>query len=152
MDATGRAAHTDPMPDIADDRHAIQDVIVTYAAAVDDRDLETYRKCFMDDVELGGFGPEPVRGLATWMEFVEKALAPYRATQHMLGVPKIEIDGDTAHMRTDVQASHFPSDSADKTMILWATYETDLLRTREGWRIQRHTLVPRATKLDAGPR
>jgi len=88
----------------------------------------------------------------TWMAFVEKALAPYRATQHMLGVPKIEIDGDNAHMRTDLQASHFPSDPAEKTMILWATYETDLVRTNDGWRMQRHNLVTRATKLDAGPR
>ena len=152
MDAGRRAAHTHGMPDTASDRHAIQDVIVTYAAGVDDRDLASYRSCFMDDVELGGFGPEPVRGLDTWMAFVEKALEPYRATQHMLGVPKIEIDGDKAHMRTDVQASHFPADPAGKTMTLWATYETDLVRTKDGWRIQRHDLVTRATKLDAGPR
>jgi ketosteroid isomerase-like protein len=147
MDGTGRAVQNVGMPSTADDRHAIQDVIVTYAASVDDRNFDAYRSCFADDVELEGFGPEPVHGLDTWMEFVVDALASYRATQHMLGVPKIEIDGDTASMRTDVQASHFPSDPDGKTFTLWATYETKLGRHAAGWKIQHHRLVSRAVKM-----
>ena len=130
------------MPSLADDRHAIQDVIVTYAASLDDRDFAAYRSCFVEEVELEGFAREPVRGIESWMKFVEKALAPYRATQHMLGVPRIEIDGDSAAMRTDLQACHFPSDSEAKAFILWATYETELVRTEAGWRIRHHRLVP----------
>ena len=136
------------MPNTADDRHAIQDVIVTYAASVDDRNFDAYRACFADDVVLEGFAGEPVHGLETWMKFVEEALASYRATQHMLGVPKIEIDGDAASMRTDVQATHFPSDPEAKTLVLWATYETKLARSTRGWQIQHHRLVSRGHKFE----
>lgn len=138
------------MPSEADDRLALQDVMVRYAAGLDERDFESYRNCFSEGVELEGFARESVRGREAWLAFVAEALAPYRATQHMLGVPKVEIEGDRAAMRTDLQASHFPDDPEAKTFILWATYETQLQRTSSGWRIRRHRLVPRAQKFDAG--
>ena len=137
------------MPSTADDRHAIQDVIVTYAASIDDRDFEAYRALFEEDVVLEGFGAEPVRGREDWMSFVTEALSSYRATQHMLGVPKIEIDGDRARMRTDLQASHFPKDPEGKTFVLWATYQTELVRRSDGWRIRHHRLVSRGRRFDA---
>lgn len=148
MDVAPSAAQNIEMPSTADDRHAIQDVIVTYAASVDDQDFAAYRACFTDDIELEGFAREPVKGAEAWMAFVVDALSPWRATQHMLGVPKIEIEGDTASMRTDVQACHFPKDAEAKAFILWATYESKLVRTESGWRIRHHRLVPRATKFD----
>jgi 3-phenylpropionate/cinnamic acid dioxygenase small subunit len=40
----------------ADDRRQLQDVMLSYAAAVDDRDMARYRACFTDDVEIVGFG------------------------------------------------------------------------------------------------
>jgi len=137
------------MPNTADDRHAIQDVIVTYAASIDDRDFDAYRRCFAEDVELEGFGAKPIRGLDPWLAFVEKTLSSYRATQHMLGVPKIAIDGDRASMRTDVQAIHFPVEAEAKTFLLWATYETQLERSGSGWQIRHHRLVARGHKFEA---
>jgi 3-phenylpropionate/cinnamic acid dioxygenase small subunit len=138
------------MPNPTDDHLAIQEVMVRYAAGLDDGDFNSYRTCFMEDVELEGFGREPVRGLEAWLAFVARALEPYRATQHMLGVPKIAIDGDRASMRTDLQASHFPKDADAKTFILWATYETEVVRSPSGWRIQHHRLISRAQKFDGG--
>ena len=38
----------------ADDRSQLQDVMLSYAAAVDDRDMARYRACFADDVEIVG--------------------------------------------------------------------------------------------------
>jgi hypothetical protein len=43
-------------------RLAIQDVMTRYAAGVDDRNMEQYRSCFADDVEIVGFGPETLTG------------------------------------------------------------------------------------------
>ena len=40
----------------ANDRRQLQDVMLSYAAAVDDRDMARYRACFADDVEIVGFG------------------------------------------------------------------------------------------------
>ena len=37
-----------------DDRQRIQDLILAYAAAVDDNEMTTYRNCIDDDVEIVG--------------------------------------------------------------------------------------------------
>ena len=42
----------------AEDRRQLQDVMLSYAAAVDDRDMLRYRACFMDDAEIVGFQGE----------------------------------------------------------------------------------------------
>lgn len=149
MDVEGRLEQNWLMPNPTDDRQAIQDLIVTYAACIDDRDFARYRGCFAEDVEFVGFGKQTLRGIDAWMSFVSDSLERYRATQHMLGVPLIEIDENSAAMRTDLQACHFPKDPDSKTFIIWATYETKLVRTDAGWRIAHHRLVPRAHKYES---
>jgi len=134
----------------SEDRLAAQDVIVRYAASIDDRDFEQYRRCFHEDVELEGFGHETIRGIEAWLDFANQALAPYRATQHMLGVPWVRIEGDTARLRTDLQAIHFPKDRSGQIFTLWATYESRLVRTPapEVWLIAHHCLVPRSHRFE----
>ena len=129
------------------DRQALQDVMLRYAKGVDERDMALYRSCFADDVEVLDFGPEPIHGAEAWVAFVSEALKAYGPTQHMLGPQLAEIDGDTATTRSDVQALHYFADAPTRTLILWATYETDYRRTAEGWRISRHRLVPRGTRI-----
>ena len=51
-------------------RLAIQDVMTRYAAGVDDRNMEQYRDCFADNVEIVGFGPETLTGADNWVEDV----------------------------------------------------------------------------------
>lgn len=131
------------------DRLAITDVLLTYAKGVDERELELYRSVFADDVEVVGFGEETVHGADAWREYVESALSRFGATQHMLGPPLIRVDGDVAHARTDVQALHYMKDAPDTTMTLWATYETDLARRGGTWKITRHELVPRGTRVQS---
>lgn len=123
-----------------------QDVMVRYAASVDERDLDTYRTCFAPDVELHGFGPGVVRGIDAWMDFVEKALEPYQATQHMLGPSTVELRGDEATLRTDVQAQHFLRTPEGRIFTLWATYRSRLVKLDGVWKIRRHELVTRASR------
>ena len=132
------------------DRIALQDVLLKYAAGVDERDMELYRSCFADDVEVLGFGAETVNGADAWVDYVREALKQYGPTQHMLGPQLATVDGDTAHARTDVQALHFMANAEDTTLTLWATYETDLRRVDGEWKIYRHRLVPRGTRLQSG--
>jgi ketosteroid isomerase-like protein len=126
------------------DRIALQDVLLKYAAAVDERDFELYRSCFADDVEIVGFGKETMRGADNWMASVVKALEAYDATQHMLGPQLATIDGDTARTRTDVQATHVRKDPKGQIFTLWATYRSDMVRIDGQWKISRHELVSRA--------
>jgi 3-phenylpropionate/cinnamic acid dioxygenase small subunit len=133
-----------------EDRLAIQDVMTRYAAGVDDRDFEQYRGCFADDVEIVGFGGDPVIGADRWTEDVKGKLAVFGQTQHMLGPQLVSIEGDMASARTDVQALHYMADDPETTLILWATYFTDLKREATGWKIARHELVRRGTRIQKG--
>lgn len=132
------------------DRIALMDVMLKYAAGVDDRNLELYRSCFADDVEVLGFGDQTYHGVDAWTDYVAKALERFGPTQHMLGPQLATIDGDTAHCRTDVQALHYLKDQPDTTLTLWATYETDMKRIDGAWKISRHRLVPRGTRVQSG--
>lgn len=129
-----------------DDRTAVQDLMLRYAAGVDDRDFEAYGALFTDDVEALGFGDDPVVGRDAWVAFVRKALERFTATQHMLGPVLATIDGDRARCRTDLQALHVLAARPEGMWVLWATYRTDMVRTAQGWKISRHELVRRADR------
>lgn len=128
------------------DRIALQDVMLDYATGVDERDVERYRACFADDVEVVGFGSGIIQGREPWVEYVWGALDKYSATQHLLGPQHATIEGDTAKTRSDVQAMHVLADGGRFT--LWASYVTDMRREGERWLICRHELVVRATHND----
>ena len=133
----------------AQDRFAIADVMSRYASGVDDSDMARYKSCFVDDVEIVGMGPTTVNGIEPWLEFVTAALEPYESTQHMMGPQLVELDGNIAHVRTDVIATHFyKEDAPNKTFTLWTTYFSDMQRTSDGWKIKRHELVRRGMKVE----
>lgn len=128
------------MPDTSiSDRIALQDVLLNYAAGVDERDKQRYSACFATDVEIVNFGAKIYHGRDAWVEYVWGALENYSATQHMLGPQFARIDGDTAITRNDVQATHFLKDDAGR-FTLWATYHTQLQRIDGQWLITRHEL------------
>jgi len=130
----------------ADDRRQLQDVMLSYAAAVDDRDMARYRACFADDVEIVGFGEAVVNGADTWTASVESQLEAFSATQHLMSPQLATVSGDVASARTDVQALHVLKDGDGAMFTLWATYLTNFIRTADGWKIARHELVIRATQ------
>ena len=137
------------MSDIATiaDRIAIQDVMSNYAAGVDERDLERYRRCFADDVVIVGFGEGITEGADQWVTDVIGKLEAFGATQHMLGPVYAEIAGDHADVRTDVQALHYMANDPETTLILWATYITEMKRIDDTWKISRHELIRRGTRI-----
>ena len=130
----------------ADDRRQLQDVMLSYAAAVDDRDMARYRACFADDVEIVGFGEAIVKGADTWTASVESQLEAFSATQHLMSPQLATVSDDAASARTDVQALHVLKDGDGAMFTLWATYLTNFIRTADGWKIARHELVIRGTQ------
>ncbi len=128
------------------DRIALQDVMLKYAAGVDERDFDLYASCFIENVEVLDFGEAPINGRDEWVKYVKNALDNYGPTQHMLGPQLASINGDNAHCRTDVQALHYLKQPEGEILTLWATYETDMIRTDDGWKISKHRLVSRGIK------
>ena len=128
-----------------DDRHRIQDLMLAYAAAVDDNDMAAYRDCFDDNVEIVGFGESVIHGADQWVASVSSQLEAFSGTQHLLSPPLATLRRDRASARTDVQALHFLKTPAGGTFTLWATYLTDFIQTQDTWKIARHELVVRGT-------
>ncbi|MDX1735461.1 MAG: nuclear transport factor 2 family protein [Halioglobus sp.] len=130
--------------DYCSDHLAIQQVMLNYAAGVDERDRERYSNCFAEDVEVIGFGTQTYRGRDAWVDYVWNALTQYTATQHMLGPILATLDGERATTRSDVQALHLLAGS-DERFTLWATYHTAMGLIDGQWRITRHELKVCAT-------
>ena len=136
------------MTDSVADRFAVQDVMLRYAAGVDERDFDLYRSCFADDVHVVGFGEEEIHGAENWVAYVAKALEAYGPTQHMLAPMLATIDGDEADARSDVQALHYLKEPEGNILTLWATYVQKMRRIDGQWKIVRHELVARGTQIE----
>jgi 3-phenylpropionate/cinnamic acid dioxygenase small subunit len=128
------------MTEFLADRQSIVDVITRYATSIDKRDLERYATCFVDDVEVTGFSFGPMIGVKPYVAAVAKALTRFGCTHHLLGNHEIEITGETAHMRTYIQATHVLASDPDTLLVLWAIYDDQLVRTNESWKIKKHHL------------
>lgn len=121
------------------DRDAIMDGLARYARGVDERNFVAVAALFTADAAIDyaveGGAKLTGRDLAAWLD---GALAQFRATQHHLGLPVIEVAGDTARTRVPVIATHVQrrKDGGDSTAILYGTYTHQWCRTRDGWRIR----------------
>jgi ketosteroid isomerase-like protein len=133
-------------PPLLLDRQALADLVIRYAAALDEKDVDALRELFDPQVEVVGFSHEPIRGVDAWLGFVAAQLGRFHATQHMLGPSLAEIEGDRATTRTELQATHWMRDPAGQVFTLYGTYVTQMVRSPRGWRIVRHTLVVRGTQ------
>ena len=124
------------------DRRAIDDVLYRYAQALDSRDWDLLRSCFTDDavadyLDLGGVN----EGLETIVALCRGALDGLDASQHLIGSPLAQVDGDTATATCYLQAQHvFNGAPGGDQYLVGGTYVDRLVRTPEGWRIKHRTL------------
>ena len=131
------------------DRLAIMDLLIRYARSVDDHDFATMRSCFADDLVFLNIGsPDAQYGGDTYTETIRRLLVPFGATQHLLGNQVVEFDGDTAHVETGLQATHFMADDPDTIMTLWAAYVDEVARVGDGheWIITHRDLRTQGTQ------
>jgi SnoaL-like domain len=133
---TGRGPSEDT--EVAD-RLAIQDLIARYADVIDRRDLDGLDALFTDDatIDFSTFDG-PVGALAEIKAFLASSLPLFDRSQHMMGLPLIEIDGATARART---SCHNPmvSTRPDGTTSVWLIglwYDDELVRSVDGWRFR----------------
>ena len=102
--------------------------------------MERYGSCFTDDAVVTGFSSGDVIGRDAWVAFVIKALENFAGTHHQITNQEITVTGDTAHMRSYVQATHELAGDDEHLLILYAIYDDQLARTNDGWKITRHEL------------
>jgi hypothetical protein len=128
------------------DRLEIQDLILTYAHAVDTRQWDLFEGVFTADasVDLSATGG-PKGTVSEVRAALAEMLSLFRVTQHMVGPSLIRLDGDTATARTIchnpmVFAAEPDQQSGPQVWLLGIWYDDELVRTEDGWRIARRGL------------
>ncbi len=105
---------------------------------------ELYQNCFTPDAPIAAFFPDGQgnerKGPDAWADFVYGLFQDnkYTATQHLIGTITINVNGGTATMSSYLHATHLrPNGSID---VANGTYEDEVIKTEQGWRIRTRTL------------
>jgi len=135
---------TDPALQTLLDRAAVSDVVNTYATAVDTRDWDLFATLFTDSLFLDfrDFDPSLYKQIsrAELLDF-SRPLERFDATQHLSANHRHTIDGDRATCVSYMHAGHFlKRDGQDHACFLYGYYTYELVRTAEGWKIERYAL------------
>jgi ketosteroid isomerase-like protein len=120
------------------DRFEIQDLMVGYCYAVDDRDFDALDQYFTDDAVIDYTEMVPVKGSLTEIkEFLRVSLAPITNFQHAVSTTQYKIDGDIAESRTVCSNPMVvPGDDGQpQTLFFGLWYIHQFRRTADGWRI-----------------
>ena len=124
------------------DRLEIQQLMVSYAHAIDARDFDRLDRVFTPDAyidyrAMGGIDghfPE----VKAWLR---PALAKFPHYYHMMGNIDVTLSGDTARARTacfnPMECPPPAGAGPGQVMFLGLWYVDELLRTPQGWRIAR---------------
>ncbi|HEU0190095.1 MAG TPA: nuclear transport factor 2 family protein [Mycobacterium sp.] len=124
------------------DRYQIQQLLVDYASAIDQRRFDDLDRVFTTDAyidyrAMGGIDGDYPQ-VKAWLAEVLPNFLNYA---HMLGLPSITVDGDTAAARTFCfnPMVFAPGNPAEKptTMLLGLWYDDEFVRTADGWRMSR---------------
>ena len=120
------------------DRFEIQDLMVGYCYAVDDRDFDALDQIFTEDAVIDYSEMVNAKGpLSEIKEFLRTSLAPVPMFQHAVMTTQYKIDGDRAETRT---VCHNPmvvpgDDGKPQTLFFGLWYIHEFRRTAKGWRI-----------------
>lgn len=121
----------------------ITQLIYRYGRAIDTRDFEGLRQIFTPDARIAY---NVVGGAAlafpAMLEFLRGALPMFKLTQHAMGAPVIDLDGDEARAITYLSAAHVQVklDGEEVYILQHGAYYDRLARTRDGWRIAERRL------------
>jgi hypothetical protein len=124
------------------DRLEVSDAITRYAFALDQADWEALGAVFADEVRLEAPHVDVASPAISRQEFVELArqtVGGFEATHHLIPNHLVEVDGDTAICRAYAHAWHTVPTApgvADYCLVR-GFYEFGLVRTNDGWRINR---------------
>ncbi len=120
------------------DRIEIQDLIARYARAVDRSEWAALDDIFTPDASIDYTAMGGIQGgVGEIKEYLAEALSVFVRTQHMMGVPLIEVDGDVARSETSCHNPMVLRDGDDpKVMVCGLWYHETFVRTPDGWRIQ----------------
>jgi hypothetical protein len=119
------------------DRFEIQDLIVNYCYAVDNKEFDKLDDVFTPDAIIDYSEMVGVKGrLPEIKAFLSESLNAVRAFQHAVSTTQYTIEGDTARTRTAVyNPMVLDEEAGERVMVFGLWYLHDYVRTDAGWRI-----------------
>ena len=115
------------------DRMEIADLITRYSSAIDRRAWDDLDELFTEDAVLDYTTTGGIKGtLPEHKAYNAEVLVSFKGTQHLMALPVVELDGDTATARTICFNPMVVDDARVFFVGLW--YHDRLLRTPTGWR------------------
>ncbi len=125
---------------MSDDEKAIIDLTIAYAWALDSRQFDDLAQVFAPDA-VGDLAGQHCEGLEAITARIRTPLSRLDATQHVVTNHQVHILGDRARCRCYLVGQHLKTGTpGGDTFIMAGTYEDELERRAEGWRIIHRTL------------
>jgi hypothetical protein len=127
------------------DRLDVSDVVTRYAFALDQADWGAFDSIFADEVVLLAPHVKAESRLARsdFVQLARDTVGGFEATHHLIPNHLVEVDGDSATCKAYAHAWHtVPTDPgvADYCLVR-GFYEFGLVRTSDGWRIDRMVIT-----------
>ena len=120
------------------DRFEIQDLMVGYCYAVDNKDFDALDGYFTDDAVIDYSEMVGVKGsLADIKSFLAASLGPVPKSQHAVSTTQYSFDGDRCETRSVcTNPMVVPGDDGQpQTIFFGLWYIHQFRRTQNGWRI-----------------
>lgn len=121
------------------DRAEIADLLARYSDAIDHQRFDELDEVFTPDavIDYTAFGA-PRGDLASTKAFLQKVLPGHVSYAHLLGLPVIDLDGDTATARTPCHNPmvYLDAEGNEQLYVCGLWYVDELVRTPAGWRIK----------------
>jgi hypothetical protein len=126
---------SDDDPRLAD-RAAITEQMYRYARATDWLETEWHRDVFAADCVFASPHSGDMHGVDSVVEWMNRALVQFEATQHLISNISITFTGDsTADAVSYVRAWHRYPDHDRPDMVLWGEYHDRWTLIEGEWRI-----------------
>ncbi|ONI89341.1 hypothetical protein ALI144C_05210 [Actinosynnema sp. ALI-1.44] len=125
------------------DRLEIQDLLVSYATAIDGKDFDALDQVFTEDAQIDYTAFGGIAGTrAEIKEFLTSSMAQFAVCQHLVANPAIQFDGDHATGRAMcLNTLGIPVEEANPHLtLLGMWYIDEYTRTPQGWRISRRSI------------
>ncbi len=124
------------------DERAVSVLLHRYARAIDAKDWELLKACFLPDaVALYGEAIGRVEGADAIVGACRQALERLDSSHHLIGNLEIEIDGDSASARSNLHAQHTRAGTpGGDNFTIGGVYVDQISRTAGGWLIRQREL------------
>jgi SnoaL-like domain len=120
-----------------EDRHLITEQMFRYARATDWLETAGHRDVFVEDCVFASPHSGDMFGVEVVVAWMDRVLAQFEATQHLIGNISITFTGDdSAEAVSYVRAWHRYPDHGKPDMVLWGEYHDRWRRVDGTWRIE----------------